>query len=504
MLLPQKFSMAKTKYEFKSKNNLSLYTLFFILASIFVYLASFSTSPLYPFYYGGDSAQFQTIGRGWANGLIPYRDLFDHKGPIIFFVDMLGFSLTGSSKGIVIIQILSMFITIIALFKISQLITVKKLYGIVAVIMSLIVLTLVYGDGNLTEEYCLPFLSISTYFQLKYFYGYSATDDSKVEHRPILACIYGFTFGICFLTRITNGITVCSGVLTISILLIKKRKYLNLIQNAMYFVSGFGIITLPFIIYFAYYGVLNNFFYATILYNLEYQAHMSSWLLNCTGNDVIQYSILYFTSYSIFFTALLALFRRKNIFVLYCVICGILESYLFLSGALYSQYAIIMLPQFLMLLNEIVLLSNSDKSIASLKVIFLTIITIFCHIALGRFIAVPVDTHNTYDHLNEIGYERLLDIIPKNERTSFVAYGDNDLKTIYLLHDLLPYYKYFSIQEWHSSFSQYVKNDIHKIFEEGDVLWILVGNNADNIKDIIETKYSLIAEEGKYKLYHLQ
>ena len=475
-----------------------------VIAALFVLLASFSTSPLYTFYYGGDSAQFQTIGRGWANGLIPYRDLFDHKGPIIFFADMLGFTLTGTRTGIVIVQIIGMFFTLIALFRISQLITNKKIYGIVTVIMSLIVLTLVYSDGNLTEEYCLPFLTISTYFQAKYLYEYSFSNDKTLQHCPLFAGFYGFTFGVCFLTRITNGITVSVGVLVISIILLKKRQYLNLLRNALYFICGITVITIPFILYFAYYGALGEFFYATIQYNLEYQNHMSSWLSTCTGSDVVQFSILYFSSYSIFFTAILALLRRKYSWAMYCMICGILESYLFLSGALYSQYAIVMLPQFLLLLNEIVLLTQADCSIASLKIIFLAAITIFCHTALERFIASPIDMRNTYSHLNEIGYEALLDIIPQNERDSFVAYGDNSLKTIYLLHNLQPYYKYFSIQEWHSSFSPYIKNEIHKTFQEGNVLWILTGFSTDNINDVLETRYSLIAEAGDYKLYRLK
>ena len=486
------------------KSNLLLYIFFIFISIIFVFLASLSTSPLYPFYYGGDSAQFQTIGRGWADGLIPYIDLFDHKGPLIFFIDMLGYSLTDSSNGIFIIQVLCMFVTIIALFKISLLITSKKLYGIITVIMSLIVLTLVYGDGNLTEEYCLPLLSISTYFQLKWLYSYPVLNCNKFYHSPILAAIYGFTFGVTFLTRITNGITISIGVLIISVLLIFKKQYLNLAKNALFFMCGFGMIVLPFIIYFTYHDALNDFFYATILYNIEYKEHMIPWISNCTGNDIVQYGLLYFTSYSIFLTSLLSLINHKYICAIYCIICGILESYLFLSGALFSQYAIITLPQFIMLLNEISLLNSSDNSIASLKIVFLSAITIYCSIALSRFITVPANMHNSYNHYNTIGYENLLEMIPSNERTSFVAYGDNDLKTIYLLQDLFPYYKYFSIQEWHSRFSEFVKDDIHKTFEDGDVLWILVGNSADNISNILETRYSLMAESGNYKLYRLK
>lgn len=45
------------------------------------------------------------------------------------------------------------------------------------------------------------------------------------------------------------------------------------------------------------------------------------------------------------------------------------------------------------------------------------------------------------------------------KRYSIVAYGDNRFKGLYLAHDLTPAYKYFVIQEWHASFSEFVKHD---------------------------------------------
>lgn len=53
----------------------------------------------------------------------------------------------------------------------------------------------------------------------------------------------------------------------------------------------------------------------------------------------------------------------------------------------------------------------------------------------------------------------------KEESNSFVAYGNNDFKELYLLHDRLLCYKYFVIQEWHVSFSNLIKEDIYQVFD---------------------------------------
>ena len=52
-----------------------------------------------------DSDVFFVIGRALRSGLIPYRDMFDHKGPLIYFIDAVGDFLWGF-RGIGIIEIL--------------------------------------------------------------------------------------------------------------------------------------------------------------------------------------------------------------------------------------------------------------------------------------------------------------------------------------------------------------------------------------------------------------
>ena len=60
-----------------------------IVGCVFVLLFSYSTSPIYRDFYIEDSAIFLTFGKFWSQGLVPYRDMFDHKGPIIYLVNML-------------------------------------------------------------------------------------------------------------------------------------------------------------------------------------------------------------------------------------------------------------------------------------------------------------------------------------------------------------------------------------------------------------------------------
>lgn len=65
---------------------------------VFLLFASPYTTPLNP-YYGYDSAVFMVLGKGVAAGKLPYLDLYDNKGPMIFYINALGYLLGGPDGG---------------------------------------------------------------------------------------------------------------------------------------------------------------------------------------------------------------------------------------------------------------------------------------------------------------------------------------------------------------------------------------------------------------------
>lgn len=483
------------------RNNIFVYVLLGLISLLFVYFVSCSTSPFYPYYYGDDSAQFQTIGRAWADGLIPYIDMFDHKGPLIFFIDMLGFCMTGSSMGIMLLQVVFLFVTLVAFYKMTQLATSSKCYGICAVILSLSVFHFVYSRGNFTEEYCLPFVSICTYFQIKYLTV--SLEQKQLSHRPFHALLYGLSFGVCLLTRVTNGITICAGILIICCVLLKNKKCKNLLWNAFGFIIGFLLIFLPFAIYFAAHDLFHEFMYGTLLYNFEYQAYMSSWLKEATLLSILEFVVVHFTACVIFLVAVLAFLRRKTVLTVYCLLCGFLELYIFTCGASYSHYAIITLPQAIIFLNEIYGMETKKRIYLFVKRMLLGATVVFSIACTAILLTRVINLHNKYKEYHEVGYEQLLSMVPEEERDSFIAYGGGTFRELYLLHDITPCYKYFVMQEWHASFSEQTREDIHQVFAEGSAIWILTDGSTEVIQDILNSRYTIIAEMGQYQLFRL-
>ena len=485
--------------EFRKINikNICVFVFLVIAAAAFVYVFSYSTSPLYPYYYGGDTAQFLTIGKAWYLGKIPYIDMFDHKGPFIFWIDMLGFMIgKGEKYGVAILQVIFMFFSVWAFYKISQLLYKNRIYGCVVVMITLVAMKLNYVDGNTVEEYCIPFISWSIYEIILY---YKNVDQEL--HSPKRAFFYGLTFGICFLTRITNFIPVCMGIFLVILRLIYKKQYGNLLQNIVAGIVGAMVIVLPFLIYFYQKSALYECIYGTLLYNLEYANERKSWLYTAGAMDIRNYFFNYFISGVIFLSACISFVKKDyKMAVLYCA-TGILEQCLYLHGDNFGQYPLVCIAQIPISFNSVMSLSGEIKPLEKLamigsSLIFFTFLT--NNISLA---AVAIDYRNSFKNKYERGWERLIEQIPENENTDFVAYGGNEFKELYLLEKLMPCYKYFVIQEWHASLSPETKAAIHNTFTTKKAKWILTDSVKDNIQDVLTESYRLVDSTDQFYLY---
>ncbi len=443
-----------------------------IIATIFVFVASYSTSQLYPNYYGHDSAQFQLIGKCWLKGIIPLLDIFDHKGPLIFLINAIGYYATGNSSGVLYVQIifLSFTIYIFCLMTLQYLSSQSATYCVVVII--LLFLCSSYNGGNLTEEYCLPFISISIYFQIGFL-------NKKVkQHNPFYSAIYGISFAICLCTRATNAIMICSGVLIIYILLLKSKLFKNLVINILFFVAGALAICLPFVLYYHLHDGLYEAFYCTILANIEYKKHIHPWIFNTKKFNYFVYYNVFFPTYCLFFASIFYVLRKKTSLVFLCLLTSILETYLFLSGGLFCHYATIAVPQLLLFLCELIYIIKNNIKISFvlnvLKYYCCLFVCIFSIYNAIDFISTSKEIYNKYCS-GKYEYDDILNLANKQE--NFIVYGGDSLVHFYLRNNITPCYKYYILQEWQSKNIPEIAKKIATLYSSCKAKWVLTDNN---------------------------
>ena len=113
-----------------------------------------------------DSSVFLLMANILKSGGKMYVDCFDHKGPILYLINLLGVCIN-NKWGIWIIEILFMEMVIIFFYKITKLNCSKKTSSIFAVITSFLLLCYFSKGFNFTEEYALLFQIISLYIFYK-------------------------------------------------------------------------------------------------------------------------------------------------------------------------------------------------------------------------------------------------------------------------------------------------------------------------------------------------
>ena len=207
-------------------------------AFVFVLYFSISASPRIPAildYYGHDSAIYRVVGRGWFQGLIPYRDLFEQKGPIVFLVYAFA-EWISLRYGLFILEVFTLFISSFLCYLIAREIAGTRA-AICGTLIMLVYLMAVFGDGATVGEFNLPCLMLSTYMIVKYYNRIDIT----IEHPPIYAFVHGCTFAVSLGMRVTNSLALCCFVFSIVLLLFFKKKYKNLFINAVSF-SGGGVV----------------------------------------------------------------------------------------------------------------------------------------------------------------------------------------------------------------------------------------------------------------------
>ena len=238
----------------------------FLMSSFFIAVNSDSTSPLF---WGRqvDSPIFQYMGYSMLQGKIPYTDLFDHKGLLLYWINALGY-LIHPKYGVMLLQIVNLTFTMTLWYRILDSVKGEWMkYSILA--LALLGLYSYFIYGNLEEEWCLFFI---TYPIVAYF-------ESK-KHHGIFSNKQLFSIGVCLGAIAMIRLNIMAPVLGILVYClieaIGKKEYQYIGQALKWSVLGFVLFPVLGCVYmFVVNGVtgIDNMFFATILFNLEFAAN---------------------------------------------------------------------------------------------------------------------------------------------------------------------------------------------------------------------------------------
>ncbi len=231
-----------------------LYVLFFFYANSPLYIAD-----------GIDSTIFKTMGQVILNGGVPYVDYFDHKGPIVYFIQALGILLFHGKWGMYVIVSITIALSLIIWNKICRLF-VSPAVSFIATLIPLYIMSAFVEDGNQVELWMLVPNSISVYLAVRYLLLRTS------KHLYWYSFIYGLCFGIVFFIRPNDAVSSLGGIMfgIFLYLICVHHNWKGAIYNALSFFGGVIIITIPIIAYFAYHNALYDAYMGIFGFNLLY------------------------------------------------------------------------------------------------------------------------------------------------------------------------------------------------------------------------------------------
>ena len=457
-----------------------------ISAIVLVMLYSWSTSPFYN-WMSQDSGVYKVMGWMTFEGRTPYLDLFDHKGPFLVLIETIGYAIN-SNYGIVLLQIITWFFVFYGTYKLITILDQSK-KSIVLLLLSIGLYIAYYSaeGGNVVEEYCLPFIVWS------YAYLVAFLKDNVKYHNPKYAILYGVTFTVCLLTRMTNAIPLGVTIIVVGCVLLWNKKWKNVLSNLAMFLIGTIASLVPFIIWFYIKGALYEMLYATFIFNFKYVKSQQIGLFSLDeGKTLLRYLI-------IFAIALLSLligkkYKSLKIAIALQLVTGI---WFFASGPKYIHYLLIWIPS--VIISFVILFEEKEP------IILKRIIAGISACVLGILICVSfIDCYKAYTNNSNVNYEKNIDEIKKNVSNKDLdkVVVLNGSPYIYLYGNFKPCYKYFVLQDFHSNVDKKIKDYIVNSLNNKKAKYIIVEElkNKEMEKELV-ANYRMINKSNQLKLY---
>ncbi len=221
------------------------------------------SSPLYPMNDWVDVNVYFTIGRKMAGGSVLYRDIFDHKGPLLYFIyALIGWASPRSYTGIYVMEILCFSLFLYFSGKCAGVYLKNK--GLICGLLLLQAAAVAPSDaflhGGSVEEMCLFPAACALYLTLR-----SVRKKEPIPGRD------AFVIGLCASAAFWIKYTLCGNyfglVLFVALYyLIGLRRPKDLLADIGWFLLGLAPVTVVVLLYFAVHGALGDLF-QTYFYN---------------------------------------------------------------------------------------------------------------------------------------------------------------------------------------------------------------------------------------------
>lgn len=450
-----------------------------VLSTLFLFIASPYTSPSNPCCMG-DAAVYFVMGKGLVHGLIPYRDLFDHKGLLLYFIYAAGELLAPGKTGVFALQVVNFTVILWAAYRTCRLF-LNPVPSCWCLFSALFFITGCMVGGGLVEEWSLSWSMVSLYLVVRHLTLHASASSLSGWVWAFL----GMSLGAHFLLKVTNAPTVCGLLLAVALTTLYERKYRALGRGLLLSGLGAGAMLLPCLTFLLCTDSFDDFIHSYLEFNSAYAVNGVAQ----KGASEAVHMLMNLSTLPVLVLAGLYLVRKGalRIRVLLCVLAMAGSTVVFLiPGNAYHNYYMNYMPtmvcvllsgaQALSLCAHKKMVCGGFAAVLLMNIHFLTASVNFLLVGLCVWL-VPY----TPAIIQQPWYsgKAFREIYEKSGRGSLMCYGPPS--SLYLYMGLLPGYKYFFIPPSLSVIDPEMEKTIDDYFEGASAPdWVVIPHTGRN------------------------
>lgn len=244
------------------------------LVAFVIMLFATRSSFLYPCNNWDDANSYFSMGKAIFNGKLPYREVFDQKGYLLYFLYGLCYLISHTTfKGVFLMEWLLAFFDLWGMYRILRLYLKRSLSLFLAPFpLALVFSSYSFYRGGAAEEICFPLLVWGVFLGLKYFK--TEYPNKEMDRRTLF--VTGILAGVVANIKFTVLGLFFAWMMWVAFAHLMRKEWKQAIASCRWFLLGMLLPFVPGFLYFGIRGALYDWYWGYVYINVFLYSNLDS------------------------------------------------------------------------------------------------------------------------------------------------------------------------------------------------------------------------------------